>query len=196
MFVPESKKEEETEQRKKKRKVEETVGDESDDIAQFYGSLCGLESLEHVENELKRSGASYCEMCECFFENEKDHNGSVVHLLRQNEVTRKPRRHFLIPSGNTGFRLLVKNGWNEENGLGKNSDGRLYPIQTVLKRDKKGLGGDKGKEKRITHKEKPRKVVASSAGDESGKMRKNKEKEKLKRLREEIMQPWRDKQHI
>lgn len=48
-----------------------------------------------------------------------------------------------IDSSNIGFRLLKKHGWKEGTGLGASQQGRLEPIKTYLKNNKRGLGADK-----------------------------------------------------
>ncbi|XP_004297705.1 PREDICTED: angiogenic factor with G patch and FHA domains 1 isoform X3 [Fragaria vesca subsp. vesca] len=48
-----------------------------------------------------------------------------------------------INSSNIGFQLLKKHGWKEGTGLGISEQGRLEPIQTYLKNNKRGLGADK-----------------------------------------------------
>ncbi|XP_040373754.1 G patch domain-containing protein 8 isoform X2 [Rosa chinensis] len=48
-----------------------------------------------------------------------------------------------INSSNIGFQLLKKHGWKEGTGLGICEQGRLEPVQTYLKNNKRGLGADK-----------------------------------------------------
>ncbi|XP_062159769.1 eukaryotic translation initiation factor 4G-like isoform X2 [Alnus glutinosa] len=48
-----------------------------------------------------------------------------------------------IDSSNIGFQLLKKNGWKEGTGLGASEQGRLEPVQTYLKNNRRGLGADK-----------------------------------------------------
>ncbi|KAL6187282.1 hypothetical protein ACLB2K_038682 [Fragaria x ananassa] len=48
-----------------------------------------------------------------------------------------------INSSNIGFQLLKKHGWKEGTGLGISEQGRLEPVQTYLKNNKRGLGADK-----------------------------------------------------
>ncbi|WCJ38961.1 D111/G-patch domain-containing protein [Euphorbia peplus] len=52
-----------------------------------------------------------------------------------------------IESSNLGFQLLKKHGWKEGTGLGVSEQGRLEPLQTYLKNNKRGLGADKVKKK-------------------------------------------------
>ncbi|KAI9169183.1 hypothetical protein LWI28_008451 [Acer negundo] len=50
-----------------------------------------------------------------------------------------------IDSSNIGFKLLKKHGWKEGTGLGVCEQGRLEPIRTCLKNNKRGLGAEKNK---------------------------------------------------
>ncbi|KAL8520713.1 hypothetical protein ACS0TY_011311 [Phlomoides rotata] len=86
-----------------------------------------------------------------------------------------------IDSSNIGFQLLKKHGWKEGTGLGVSEQGRLEPIQTSVKKNKRGLGAEKPKkavkQSKISDednselpKEKPKRI--------SKKMRKNQEIEK------------------
>ncbi|KAJ4784267.1 D111/G-patch domain-containing protein [Rhynchospora pubera] len=52
-----------------------------------------------------------------------------------------------IDSSNIGFQLLKKCGWKEGTGLGASEQGRLEPIETRAKNNKRGLGAD-GKNKK------------------------------------------------
>lgn len=51
---------------------------------------------------------------------------------------------------NIGYQILKDTGWTESQGLGREGVGRKYPLKTVLKRDKKGLGSEKQRAK-VTH---------------------------------------------
>lgn len=56
-----------------------------------------------------------------------------------------------LDASNKGFKLLHKMGWKEtDGGLGKQRQGTLTPIKTVIKNDKCGLGR-KRQEKQVTH---------------------------------------------
>lgn len=50
-----------------------------------------------------------------------------------------------INSSNIGFQLLKKHGWKEGTGLGIAEQGRLEPIQTHVKKNKRGIGAEKVK---------------------------------------------------
>ncbi|PKA47686.1 SURP and G-patch domain-containing protein 1-like protein [Apostasia shenzhenica] len=50
-----------------------------------------------------------------------------------------------IDSSNIGFRMLKKCGWKEGAGLGAFEQGRLDPVQTQVKKNKRGIGAEKRK---------------------------------------------------
>ncbi|KAF1878859.1 hypothetical protein Lal_00047531 [Lupinus albus] len=52
-----------------------------------------------------------------------------------------------IDSSNIGFQLLKKHGWKEGSGLGISEQGRIEPVETYVKNNKRGLGADKVKKK-------------------------------------------------
>ncbi|KAL5226209.1 hypothetical protein ABZP36_012848 [Zizania latifolia] len=50
-----------------------------------------------------------------------------------------------IGSANVGFQLLKKSGWKEGTGLGAQEQGRLEPVETRVKNNKRGLGAKEPK---------------------------------------------------
>lgn len=69
-----------------------------------------------------------------------------------------------IDSSNIGFQLLKKHGWKEGTGLGISEQGRLEPVQTYLKNNKRGLGADHNKKLLV---KKNNTTESSSAPDSS-----------------------------
>jgi hypothetical protein len=56
-----------------------------------------------------------------------------------------------IPESNAGFQMLARLGWDREEGLGpEGRKGGKFPVKTVLKKDRKGLGFEKTTA-RVTH---------------------------------------------
>lgn len=82
-------------------------------------------------------------------EDEKEHNLSTIHQF--NSQFHSADIPYSIPQSNKGFQLMIKRGWNPENGLGPSEQGTLQPIKTVLKRDRHGLGSGKKQKPRVTH---------------------------------------------
>jgi hypothetical protein len=56
-----------------------------------------------------------------------------------------------IPASNRGYQILVKGGWDREKGLGADGSGHKFPLKTVMKRDRAGLGGSTKEKARVTH---------------------------------------------
>jgi hypothetical protein len=58
--------------------------------------------------------------------------------------------HFGIPINSKGYQLLRDAlHWNEESGLGKSEQGRLFPIPTLVKRNRLGLGNPAEKKQNL-----------------------------------------------
>ena len=104
-----------------------------------------------AETVSKSSNPPYegkCDLCAAVFESHrlmKQHFTSTVHLMNveRKEISENggnPKVHYGIPYSNRGFQIMLSNGWDSNLGLGPSGKGKLYPIKTVLKRDKNGLG--------------------------------------------------------
>ncbi|XP_054834129.1 G patch domain and ankyrin repeat-containing protein 1 [Eublepharis macularius] len=93
----------------------------------------------------------YCAVCQAHYSEDTValHERSTAHLFNRRDPLPPTRYH--IPENNVGFRLMVKGGWDQEAGLGPEGTGRKFPIQTVLKRDQKGLGFCSNLKPKITH---------------------------------------------
>jgi hypothetical protein len=99
---------------------------------------------EELKSEQKK-----CDLCgHEFSTSEEKHICSISHQF--NSITTKSTTFYQICEQNKGFQMMLKNGWSKELGLGPEGYGRKFPIKTVLKRDRLGLGIDKTKPK-VTH---------------------------------------------
>eukprot|EP00262_Sarcandra_glabra_P008062 TRINITY_DN21233_c0_g1_i1.p1 TRINITY_DN21233_c0_g1~~TRINITY_DN21233_c0_g1_i1.p1 ORF type:complete len:124 (+),score=29.62 TRINITY_DN21233_c0_g1_i1:103-474(+) len=58
-------------------------------------------------------------------------------------------RSAVIDSSNIGFQLLKKCGWKEGTGLGVAEQGRLEPLRPHANKNKRGLGAEKIKQKKM-----------------------------------------------
>lgn len=65
---------------------------------------------------------------------------SIVDVFERNQKEGPPPTVYGIPESNKGFQMMVSGGWEKNRGLGPQGDGKLYPVKTVLKRDRAGLG--------------------------------------------------------
>jgi len=119
-----------------------------------------------IKSEAIRAAQSYkrakkerlwCEVCQAHYnataeETEPNHQSSISHQFcsLKKEVNSPHSSSFYLGSSNKGYNLLKSHGWDGTSGLGPNSSGRKYPVKTVLKRDRSGLGCETDKS-RITH---------------------------------------------
>ncbi|XP_018420283.1 PREDICTED: G patch domain and ankyrin repeat-containing protein 1 [Nanorana parkeri] len=93
----------------------------------------------------------FCDVCKTHYQEDsiEIHERSTVHLF--NKKKKLPATYYAIPEHNVGFKMMVKEGWDRESGLGPEGSGRKFPIQTVLKRDQKGLGFQRNEKPKVTH---------------------------------------------
>ncbi|XP_017475832.1 PREDICTED: G patch domain and ankyrin repeat-containing protein 1 homolog [Rhagoletis zephyria] len=97
--------------------------------------------------------AFYCSICAQTFSDTTrlQHQTSTLHQFNTKSTKSKHKLDkFNISSKNRGLQMMVKQGWDKESGLGPTKDGRLYPIKTVIRKKRTGLGTDQ-EPARITH---------------------------------------------
>jgi hypothetical protein len=120
----------------------------------------GRRSKEELDaTAASREAVVSCDSCgELYAAAERrQHLASLGHQLGAAEAARHDlapvRPGFALSEDNRGFRLLVKSGWDGCSGLGEEGRrGRLFPIKSVLKSDRVGLGGEGEKAAaRVTH---------------------------------------------
>ena len=113
--------------------VEGAVNDSDDDIT------------------LAHSAPFYCDICKSKFHEstEDNHKTSTLHLFNCG-LAPKPTNYFLAEN-NRGFQMMLRSGWNQETGLGPEGQGQKFPVKTVLKRDRHGLGCEVKSSPRVTH---------------------------------------------
>lgn len=118
----------------------------------LQSELLGLHEKDCLPETLSCSDLKYelCAACNVEIEQsrKKKHLTSTVHQLSR--CTKGCKTFYSIPGNNRGYQLMLKNGWDGEQGLGPSGSGMKLPPKTVLKRDRKGLGASKGPA-RITH---------------------------------------------
>lgn len=104
------------------------------------GDRQGVRSDSALEGDLSATAATwFCSVCQgTQAGSRQQHVHSISHQFScGHEVQRHP---FLLTSGNKGYQLMVKGGWDDSSGLGSRAEGRLQPVKTVLKRDRVGFG--------------------------------------------------------
>jgi hypothetical protein len=111
-------------------------------------------SSTDVDKQLRP--VSYCVECQSMIRDDRTHTTSTVHLVSSSSAQmpsssrQRTEPGYGIPTSNVGYQLLCRHGWDEYSGLGKKANGHLYPVKTILKRDRKGLGHAMPKPK-VTH---------------------------------------------
>ncbi|VVC88606.1 unnamed protein product [Leptidea sinapis] len=111
------------------------------DILLSYKSTPNIEVCNEHSTPKKRKPIEYkCEICENqVFPDKQKHLSSTVHNLNASKG-KKTAPHYVIPESNKGYQIMLKVGWDKEVGLGPAGLGKRYPIRTVMKSDRKGLG--------------------------------------------------------
>ncbi|KAJ0174476.1 hypothetical protein K1T71_009584 [Dendrolimus kikuchii] len=103
-----------------------------------------------------------CEVCDNkVFSDKIEHLSSTIHNINMSKGKIIPA-NYVIPSSNRGYQIMLKAGWNKECGLGPDGSGKRYPLKSVQKKDRKGLGSDKRKveeQKEATFKHKHRSIL-------------------------------------
>ena len=80
------------------------------------------------------------------------HRAKISHQLsRKSEENIKRNPGFQISEFNVGFKLMRKAGWDGTSGLGEEGNGKLFPVKTIFKQDRRGLEAGDRKKSRITH---------------------------------------------
>eukprot|EP01133_Synstelium_polycarpum_P007972 gene7972-9366_t len=91
------------------------------------------------------------------------HVNTIAHLVESRSGI-QPRKYYHIPEDNQGYKMMLETGWTEEQGLGRENQGRLDPIATALKLDRKGLGNTP-LPSRVTHR--PQDIKSAKAAPRS-----------------------------
>lgn len=94
----------------------------------------------------------YCNVCQRDFNEStwRTHQTSTVHQFNSKHLPANKLQKFNISAKNRGLQLMVKQGWDREHGLGPTHNGRLYPVKTVLRKQRTGLGIEQSPA-RVTH---------------------------------------------
>lgn len=96
----------------------------------------------------------HCDVCDLHLAetSKESHSTSVLHRFHCSSQLpgSSNRANYGIPTKNAGYQLMLKQGWKTR-GLGPSEDGRLYPLKTVLRKPRSGLGTDQDQVERVTH---------------------------------------------
>lgn len=112
-----------------------------------------IEQNNSSEEELETTETFFCDTCKQSF-SETSKRRHLTSTLHQFNVKDPPNcnklQKFNIPQRNKGLQLMVKQGWDKESGLGPSQSGRLYPVKTVIRKQRTGLGIEQ-EPARVTH---------------------------------------------
>ena len=119
-------------------------------IAPDSGMFTKKQNPRKDPEETARRSRFYCSICrETFRETTVEkHESSTLHIF--NTKPKLPGSNYVIPRGNRGYQIMLNKGWRED-GLGPDGSGLKYPVKTILKRDRRGLGQDRREIPRVTH---------------------------------------------
>ncbi|XP_061718837.1 G patch domain and ankyrin repeat-containing protein 1 homolog [Cydia pomonella] len=96
----------------------------------------------------------HCSICNQAYSDEQEHMSSTIHNINASKGKKIPT-NYAIPQTNRGYQIMLKAGWDRDSGLGPEGTGKKYPIKTVQKKDRKGLGNvkkEEPKEDKVKHK--------------------------------------------
>lgn len=110
------------------------------------------ESIEISDEESPEQGTQFCSDCgiEISKSSSKSHQTSTVHLFSCKFKGNTNIKTFGIARTNRGFQMMRRTGWDGNSALGARQNGKLYPIKTVIRKSRTGLGTEQNPA-RITH---------------------------------------------
>ncbi len=120
------------------------------DVSEFYLNLVSS-SKEEEKAAAEKEAPSFCGSCQV--EAKAGHESSTSHQLCSKDASSTVGSGLYgISEVNRGFQMLLGGGWNREKGVGPpGKEGRQFPVKTVLKRDRKGIGCETSDKPRVTH---------------------------------------------
>lgn len=105
-------------------------------------NCCEAEAPLGVDSTVVAVSPFYCEVCQREYSEStwREHQTSTVHRFNMKSLPPHRLEKFNISARNRGLQLMVKQGWDRQHGLGPQQNGRLYPVKTVLRKHRTGLG--------------------------------------------------------
>ncbi len=116
-------------------------------------------------------------------------NHSFVNLYKSaiNSLQTSPMSQLSLNKNNKGFQILTRMGFNEKDGgLGKTRQGKISPVKTVLKNDKRGLGSGKKRLEKVTHHCQGISSGASTTGEKGIVIKKEGKRDRKRKLKDEL----------
>lgn len=123
-----------------------------DILQEYFENSSYEESSDEEEEQEKQEGSDYCPDCkiEISKSSSRSHKSSTVHLFSCKYNTDTKIKSFGIGHSNRGYKLMKTLGWDGNSALGAKSDGKMYPVKTVIRKGRTGLG-IKQEDPKITH---------------------------------------------
>ena len=110
---------------------------------------------DHIDLSNEEVLLEACTSCGEMFDknNEAAHRATITHQLsiQSEDDNCKKNPGFQIAESNVGFKMMKRSGWDGASGLGDECQGKLFPVKTTFKHDRKGLEVGDRKNMRITH---------------------------------------------
>ncbi|XP_070496378.1 G patch domain and ankyrin repeat-containing protein 1 homolog [Chironomus tepperi] len=121
-------------------------------IIEEYNSKNSYSESSDEEVEEQNEGTLYCPDCKIKIKksSSKSHQSSTVHLFSCKYNTDVTIKSFGIAHSNKGFKLMKTIGWDGNSALGARKNGKMYPVKTVMRKGRTGLGV-KQDDPKITH---------------------------------------------
>lgn len=109
-------------------------------------------TIEIFDSSDEEEQPTFCPDCKINISStsSKSHHTSTVHLINCKFKGDTETKNFGITESNKGFKMMKTLGWDGNSALGSKKDGKLYPIKTVLRKGRSGLG-IKQESARVTH---------------------------------------------
>ncbi|XP_075168202.1 G patch domain and ankyrin repeat-containing protein 1 homolog [Haematobia irritans] len=143
--------------------IKDKAGNTAKDLARKKGHFHIEKLMETVKRNINSHASSsedeyyevepfFCDTCKRTFSEttRADHLTSTIHQFNVKSSKSSRLDKFNIPERNKGLQLMVKQGWDKESGLGPSQSGRLYPVKTVIRKKRTGLGIEQ-EVPRVTH---------------------------------------------
>lgn len=122
-------------------------------VEPFYCDICARMFMQSTWNEHQNSIIHIFNSRQQAHEEQKDsQEESVETKSKQQKDTvggvKAPK--FNLSTQNKGYQMMMKQGWDAASGLGPQGSGRLYPVETTIRKERSGLGIEQ-KPARVTH---------------------------------------------
>ena len=102
-------------------------------------------------SDCETSKSFHCDTCglEVTSSVQTPHTVSILHQFSCQH--KSDLSAYSLPKSNRGFQMMLRSGWNPDTGLGSKGQGCQYPVKTILKQDRYGLGSKSTRRPRVTH---------------------------------------------